>query len=321
MSSFFARRKAQKEVMAKIRSAPSGGNTASGIQFFETKYTSGPVNISSSFLKSQPALPVTYSRIDWSSTSLPEYENSYAVVLDNVLSSSECEELITLAEQSAGAGSDSEGIVHDGWKPALVNAGQNREFLSTEYRNSDRIIWDEKEIVDRIWARCLLAHGLEDYLKVLEGETYASVIGPRAVASGTRWKLTRLNERMRFLRYGEGQYFREHCDGCYETPDGRERSWYTLHLYLNDSAQEKEKIDGIAIGGIKEENGEEMLRGGATTFHSYTEGRTMDVDPKAGRVLIFQHKGLLHSGDTVIEGVKYTLRTDLMFERDAASVE
>jgi len=31
-------------------------------------------------------------------------------------------------------------------------------------------------------------------------------------------------------------------------------------------------------------------------------------------VLIFQHRGLLHSGDEVLEGIKYTMRTDLMFE-------
>lgn len=41
-----------------------------------------------------------------------------------------------------------------------------------------------------------------------------------------------------------------HMDGCYETPDLSEHSFYTLHLYLNDSTQGK-------IGG------------GATTFRTY----------------------------------------------------
>jgi hypothetical protein len=40
----------------------------------------------------------------------------------------------------------------------------------------------------------------------------------------------------------------------------------------------------------------------------------MDVDPKAGRVLIFQHRNLYHSGDDVLAGVKYTMRTDIMYE-------
>jgi len=30
-------------------------------------------------------------------------------------------------------------------------------------------------------------------------------------------------------------------------------------------------------------------------------------------VLIFQHRGLLHSGDDVVEGTKFTMRSDLLF--------
>lgn len=56
-----------------------------------------------------------------------------------------------------------------------------------------------------------------------------------------------------------------------------------------------------------------MLRGGATTFHSRDMKERLDVDPKVGRVLIFQHRRLLHSGDDVVSGIKYTMRSDLMF--------
>lgn len=41
----------------------------------------------------------------------------------------------------------------------------------------------------------------------------------------------------------------------------------------------------------------------------------LDVEPKIGRVLIFQQAELLHSGADVIGGLKYTLRTDLMYEK------
>lgn len=40
----------------------------------------------------------------------------------------------------------------------------------------------------------------------------------------------------------------------------------------------------------------------------------IDVDPLAGRVLIFQHRRLLHSGDEVESGIKYTVRSDLMYQ-------
>jgi hypothetical protein len=38
------------------------------------------------------------------------------------------------------------------------------------------------------------------------------------------------------------------------------------------------------------------------------------VNPKAGSVLIFQHRGLFHEGATVRKGIKYTMRTDILYE-------
>lgn len=43
--------------------------------------------------------------------------------------------------------------------------------------------------------------------------------------------------------------------------------------------------------------------------------RQFDVEPKIGRVLIFQHRDLLHSGADVTSGTKLTLRTDLMYKK------
>jgi hypothetical protein len=40
----------------------------------------------------------------------------------------------------------------------------------------------------------------------------------------------------------------------------------------------------------------------------------LDIVPKVGRVLIFQQRGLLHSGEEVVQGVKFTMRADLMYE-------
>ena len=77
-------------------------------------------------------------------------------------------------------------------------------------------------------------------------------------------------------------------------------SFFTLHLYLNESDP-----DGPS--------GE--LLGGSTTFHSNNLQREFNVWPKIGRVLLFQHRGLLHSGEEVHAGIKMTLRTDLMYEK------
>ena len=84
---------------------------------------------------------------------------------------------------------------------------------------------------------------------------------------------------------------------------------FTLHLYLNES------------------DASNPLVGGATTFHDLCtcgKGRwescdcetgTFDVDPKVGRVLIFQQRGMEHSGAEVSEGLKVTMRTDLLFTK------
>lgn len=84
----------------------------------------------------------------------------------------------------------------------------------------------------------------------------------------------------------------------YETPDKKQRTYYTLHLYLNESTNE------------------EPLEGGATTFHSIRDDKTrLDVQPKVGSVLIFQQRWLYHAGSEVRSGTKLTMRTELMYEK------
>lgn len=99
-----------------------------------------------------------------------------------------------------------------------------------------RIVWDEAEVVRRIWERCLLAEGIKEELDWIEGQP--GVQGKRAAERGERWKFAKVNERMRFLRYGAGNYFKgeslpsqfhtpspnyliraaAHCDGTYSRP-------------------------------------------------------------------------------------------------------
>lgn len=73
-----------------------------------------------------------------------------------------------------------------------------------------------------------------------------------------------------------------------------------MHIFLNDSAAESPSGEGVV--------------GGATAFLSRDRKRRLDVNLKAGSVLIFQHSGLLHEGALVTEGHKYTVRTDIMYQ-------
>ncbi|GAB1315115.1 hypothetical protein MFIFM68171_05325 [Madurella fahalii] len=281
----------------------------------KTTYRSNPVPIPDAFLTAPApdSVPIITTPIDWSSTPIPEYDGAYAVVLDNVLSPSECATLIALAEASVPPqgepGGEQRNGPDDSWGPALVNVGSGFEVLTPDYRNSDRIVWDCQEVVDRIWQRCLQAEGeegeaMKERLRVVEGKE-RGVTGGGWREEGARWEFLRVNDRMRFLRYGKGGFFRPHCDSSYadiNDPSGMTRTLFTVHVYLNDSKAEAEAGQRA------------KLVGGATTFYSNDEKRRLDVNPKAGRVLIFQHHRLLHSGDDVKAGVKYTMRTDILYK-------
>lgn len=259
-------------------------------------YRSNNVAIPDEFLRSHPAdaRPITHSPIEFGNTVLPEYGGCYAVVLDNVLSPSECTQLLQLAEDSVMDEDKEDG---SSWRPALVNVGGGYEVEIPHYRKSDRIIWDNQEIVDRLWARMAVLPEIQEKLSVLPG-----LDAGRSVQK-SKYEFFRVNKRLRFLKYTPGQFFKPHCDGPYgeTTPEGHMvQTYMTVHLYLNDSQQE-------AGPGVD-------LVGGATSFLSRDDSRRLDVDPKAGRVLIFQHARLRHCGDDVKAGTKYTVRTDIMYK-------
>ena len=92
------------------------------------------------------------------------------------------------------------------------------------------------------------------------------------------------NERFRGYRYQPGQRFAPHFDGYFARND-HERSHVTLMVYLNDD-----------------------FAGGTTAFHGFD----VAAIPRTGSALLFQHH-LLHEGCVIERGVKYVLRSDVMY--------
>ncbi|KAG8711738.1 hypothetical protein FRC08_015522 [Ceratobasidium sp. 394] len=239
--------------------------------------------------------PIVAHRLDFVKLGLPEYEHKFAMVIDNLFTPEDCARYIAAAEASKE------------WDVAAINGGGDFQYVDTTYRNSSRIMLDDFTLAGEILER------LRPYLAEIQymdssplHRTYAR---KTKMANVPPAKLVALNERLRFLKYGPGQFFRNHCDGTYATPDGKQISYYTLQLYLNGSAQE--------------------LQGGATRFWKTGKvdgpdrrkaklGQTLrkyvDVDPRVGRALIFEQRSLVHSGEDVKSGIKITVRTDLMFE-------
>lgn len=97
-----------------------------------------------------------------------------------------------------------------------------------------------------------------------------------------------LNERFRLYRYVPGQRFTWHADMPFRRTTG-EISLLTFMIYLNQGYE-----------------------GGATRFES------VKVVGKSGAALFFQH-GLIHEGAEVTRGVKYVLRSDVMFSAEKQS--
>ncbi|KAH7011379.1 hypothetical protein EDB80DRAFT_387744 [Ilyonectria destructans] len=253
----------------------------------QVEYTHNDVPIPDSFLTTPPAKPIACNHIDWAVSPLPENQGRTALLLRNVLSREECKQLIALAEDSVPREAGDSA-----WRPALVSLGPGWEAPAPGYRESDRIIWNQQTVVDRIWERCAQADGLRELL---------AVVPPQPPMGGGKWEFSRVNERMRFLKYSPGQYFKPHCDGPYWYKDGERefQTHYTIQLYLNDSVHSDPQSE---------------LEGGATSFLGKKCDCRVDIPPKAGNVLIFQHKQLLHEGATVTKGTKYTIRTDILYE-------
>lgn len=191
----------------------------------------------------------------------PQDGSKICLVVNNVLSENECSRIIQRSEDA-------------GYKQALVNIGVG-EVLDSDYRNSDRCIIDDVEFAQILFER------IKPFLP-------ASMYG--------NWKLCGLNERMRILKYGKGNFFAPHSDGCYY-PNVRKRSFHTVMIYLNEG-------EGLDFSG------------GTTNFVAghFDESKS-EVVPKTGSVLVFDHV-LRHEGAKVSSGRKYAIRSDVMYECD-----
>lgn len=117
-------------------------------------------------------------------------------------------------------------------------------------------------------------------------KTLYEKIQPHVPVEFLGMNLCGVNERFRCYRYNPGQKFAPHLDG-YFARNENERSFLTFMVYLNDN-----------------------FEGGETSFLEI--GQT--ITPKTGTALFFQHP-ILHEGRQVTKGVKYALRSDIMYSK------
>lgn len=93
-----------------------------------------------------------------------------------------------------------------------------------------------------------------------------------------------LNEQFRFYKYEKDQRFKKHIDGRFKRNE-KEESRITFMIYLNDD-----------------------FEGGQTCFEDIT------IHPQQGMALCFIHEQK-HESFPIRNGVKYVLRTDVMYKK------
>jgi len=244
--------------------------------------------------------------INFADTTLSHYDGFFSTVLDDVFTQEECSSLLSLASASAP------------WSPAGLSAEGPTQTVHSDFRNSERILYINSDSANMIYERLrpLVENDIGEFRV---GGQWDGVTGKKGRKQGPGWKLVGVNPRLSFLRYGPGHYFKPHCDGLNDLvcKDGSvNKSFVTLHLYLNGSDTIFNTENGSRPKFVKLSEGDSdlPLKGGATRFWTPDKKQFLDVPPRVGRVLVFQQRMLVHSGEEVIQGVKYTVRSDFMYE-------
>ena len=161
--------------------------------------------------------------------------------------------------------------------------------LPHSIRHNTNLNWIVDESIDGpIWSRC-------------SGLIPEQVMGHSALG---------LNARFRFYRYAGGDYFKPHTDGAW--PGSRVIDNTLVHDAYGDRSSQMSMLLFLSDG----------YSGGRTLFYVPSTEHPNETDviaiatPKAA-ALCFPHGfhplHCLHAGEPVSDGVKYIIRTDVLF--------
>lgn len=131
-------------------------------------------------------------------------------------------------------------------------------------------------------------------------------------------KVLGINKRFRFYKYDEGDFFKVHTDGAWPGSSVKDNKLIT-DAYPDRFSQmsflillNEEFEGGTTQFYIDEENPSKPAR-------NLSNAKIENIRTPTGGVLCFPH-GMhplhcLHSSDKILSGVKYIIRTDVLFER------
>ncbi|MGR8922045.1 MAG: oxidoreductase [Gammaproteobacteria bacterium] len=198
----------------------------------------------------------------------------------NLLDGDECARLVALTERL--------GYLPD----AAVS-------LPRSIRHNDNLTWvADDRTLDCLWQRA--ARALDGFVDAVSGK--------RALG---------LNGRLRFYRYGPGDYFAPHTDGAW--PGSRVVDGELVTNAFPDRFSQYSLVLFLSTGFV----------GGATAFYldrgdptqparSGRDAVEVAVTTPLGAALCFPHglhpRHCLHSSTPIEQGTKYIVRTDILFE-------
>ena len=172
------------------------------------KILKNSLRLPTDFLKA-PTPNIIASRIKFEKSAVPELEGLYATVLDNVLTPEECSILIQAVDNQS----------EDSWERIVGNDNADGQGFLSDNRKCRRMMWDSPELGSKIWKRIV-----DKVPEVQRLENW-----PEVTSSAPRqqkvWNMIRLNERIRFMKYGHGDYFKrsfpftQYCFSGLQTSD------------------------------------------------------------------------------------------------------
>jgi hypothetical protein len=200
-------------------------------------------------------------------------EGSPVWTVPNFLAAAECQEWIKFSEESGGL----EYTAH----PASMYTAHRKCFRMQDESNS--------QLAKKIYRR-LIASGIVEQLE-------------RALTPSTKGKKIKnkyehpvgCNPNLRLYKYVKGHSFGRHIDES-NAVDGMGQTEITVLIYLS------------------------QCQGGATRFYtpdisSKKKKKSFAFDPEQGTMLLHIHGDdcLEHEAEPVLDGIKYVLRTDVVF--------
>lgn len=167
-----------------------------------------------------------------------------------------------------------------GFTHAGLAIGNDTYRVNLAARNNTRVVIDAPNMAMELWER-VRAHVDPQH----EGATIAG-----------------LNDRFRVYQYEQGQRFFPHVDVRTVVPRGETRA--SFMIYLNDEFEG----GSTRFFEVKEKNS----RRGEGRGRKFDNRVRFAVRPPVGSVVVFDHL-LLHEGAEVTAGLKYAVRSDLIY--------